>query len=78
MAKLVIEIPEELTDLGEALAAMVARVQGTVTGMGGGKAVDYGRVERAVAEEAGGIERAAHRAMLQTSSGSETPFRLLG
>ena len=65
MAKLVIEIPDELTDLGEALATMVARVQGTVAGMGGGKAVDYGRVERAIAEETGGIERAAHRAILQ-------------
>ena len=59
MAKLVIEIPEELKDFGEALATMVARVQGTVAGTGGGKAVDYGRVERAVAEEAGGIERTA-------------------
>ncbi len=65
MAKLVIEIPDELKDLGEALATMVARVQGTVAGTGGGKAVDYGRVERAVAAEAGGIERAAHRAILQ-------------
>ena len=53
MAKLVIEIPDELRDLGEALAPMVARVQGTVAGTGGGKAVDYGRVEQAVAEEAG-------------------------
>ena len=65
MAKLVIEIPDELKDLGEALATMVARVQGTVAGTGGGKAVDYARVERAIAEEAGGIERAAHRAILQ-------------
>ena len=65
MAKLVIEIPDELKDLGEALATMVARVQGTVAGTGGGKAVDYGQVERAIAEETGGIERAAHRAILQ-------------
>ena len=65
MAKLVIEIPDELRDLGEALATMVARVQGTVAGTGGGKAVDYGRVEQAIAGEAGGIERAAHRAVLQ-------------
>ena len=65
MAKLVIEIPDELRDLGEALATIVARVQRTVAGTGGGKAVDYGRVEQAVAEETGGIERAAHRAILQ-------------
>ena len=54
-----IEIPDELKDLGEALATMVARVQGTVAGTGGGKAVDYGQVERAIAEETGSIERAA-------------------
>lgn len=65
MAKMVIEIPEELKGLGEAFVAMVARVQGTVAATGGGKAVDYGRVEGAIGEEAGGIERAAHRAILQ-------------
>ena len=65
MAKRVIEVPEELHGLGEALAAMVARVEGTVAGTRGGKAVDYGRVEEAIAEEAGGIERAAHRAVLE-------------
>jgi hypothetical protein len=65
MAKRVIEIPDGLDALGEAFAAMVARVQKTVAGTGGGKAVDYGRVERAIAEETGGIEREAHRAILQ-------------
>ena len=58
MAKLVIEIPDELHDLGEALATMVARVQATVAGTGGGKAVDYGRVEQAIAEEAGAASSA--------------------
>ena len=64
MAKLVIEVPEELRGLGEAFGTMVARVQGTVAGARGGKAVDYGQVEGAIAEEAGGLERAAHRAIL--------------
>jgi hypothetical protein len=64
MAKLVIEVPEELRSLGEAFAAMVARVQKTVKATGGGKAVDYGRVEQAISEESGGIERAAHQAIL--------------
>jgi hypothetical protein len=66
MPKMVIEIPEELRGLGEAFAGMVARVQGTVASTGGGKAVDYAMVETAVSEEAGGIERAAHRAILQS------------
>ena len=66
MPKMVIEIPEELRGLGEALEAIVARVQGTVARTGGGKAVDYAQVESAVSEEAGGIERAAHRVILQS------------
>lgn len=66
MPKMVIEIPEELTGLGEAMAAILARVQGTLARTGGGKAVDYAQVESAVSEEAGGIERAAHRAILQS------------
>ncbi|MGQ0626623.1 MAG: ISKra4-like element ISMfu2 family transposase, partial [Phycisphaerales bacterium] len=65
MAKRVIEIPEGLEALGDAFAAMVARVQKTVAASGGGKAVDYGRVEEAIADEAGGIEREAHRSILQ-------------
>ena len=65
MAKRVIEIPEGLEALGEAFAAMLAQVQGTVAATGGGKAVDYGRVERTVAKQTGGIERAAHQAILQ-------------
>ena len=65
MAKLVIEVPEELRGLGEAFATMVARVQGPVAGTRGGTAVDYGQVEQTIAEEAGGIELAAHRTILE-------------
>lgn len=65
MAKRVIEIPDGLEALGEAFAVMVERVQKTVAATGGGKAVDYGRVEHTISEEAGGLERAAHRAILQ-------------
>jgi len=66
MPKMVIEIPEELTGLGEAMKAILARVEGTLARTGGGKAVDYAKVESAVSEEASGIERAAHRAILQS------------
>lgn len=77
MPKMVIEIPEELRGLGEAFAAILARVQGTVARTGGGKAVDYAQVESAVSEEAGGIERAAHRAILQ-SLDIEAPTVVIG
>lgn len=65
MPKMVIEVPEELREFGEAMAAALATVQGTRARTGGGKAVDYAAVERAMAEEAEGIERAGHRAILQ-------------
>ena len=56
MAKMVIEIPEELRGLGEAMAATLASVQGTLARTGGGKAVDYERVEVAISKESGKIE----------------------
>jgi hypothetical protein len=77
MPKMVIEIPEELAGLGEAVAAMVARVQGTLARTGGGKAVDYAQVESVLSQEAGGIERAAHRTILQ-SLDIDVPTVLIG
>ncbi len=65
MPKTVIEVPEELREVGEAMAATLATLQGTLARLGGGKAVDYAEVERVMAEEAGRTERAAHRALLQ-------------
>jgi hypothetical protein len=66
VAKIVIEIPEELREFGEAVTAALTTIQETVGRTGGGKAIDYGSVERAIAEETGEIERTAHRAILQS------------
>ena len=66
MAKMVIEIPEELREFGKAVTATLANIQGTLARTGGGKAIDYAEVEHAISEETGGIERAAHRAILQS------------
>jgi hypothetical protein len=66
MPKRVIEIPEELKDLGDALEAILADVQGTMSRTGGGKAVDYEEVETAVSADAGRVERAAHAAILES------------
>jgi hypothetical protein len=63
--QIVIEIPEELKELGEAFKAMIADVRGTVARTGGGKAVDYAQVETAMAEDAARVERAAHQTILQ-------------
>jgi hypothetical protein len=66
MGRMVIEVPEELTVLGKAMAEQLAEVQRTMARQGGGKAVDYALVEQAVWEAAGRTEREAHRAILQS------------
>src|SRR2546427_11801656 len=66
MGRMVIEVPEELTELGKAMAEQLAEVQRTMARQGGGKAVDYVLVEQAVWEAAGRTEREAHRAILQS------------
>jgi hypothetical protein len=62
---MVIEVPEELKDLGEAMRALLTVVDGAMKAAVGGKAVDYARVERDVAEHTAALERAAHRGILQ-------------
>jgi hypothetical protein len=65
MPKMVIEVPDEFVEVGKAMAKHLAMLQRTVDRLGGGKAVDYGAVEAAVAEEVARTELAAHRAILQ-------------
>src|SRR5258708_31684243 len=66
MPKMVIEVPEELTEVGKAMAEHLAALQRTVSRLGGGKAVDYAEIEQAMAESAGRTELAGHRAILQS------------
>src|ERR1017187_4926781 len=66
MAKLVIEVPEEFTEVGKAMAEHLAALQRTVSRLGGGKAVDYAEIEQAMSESAGRTELAGHRAILQS------------
>src|SRR5258708_27518517 len=66
MGRMVIEVPEELAELGKAMAEQLAEVQRTMARQGGGKAVDYALVEQAMWEAAGRTEREAHRAILQS------------
>ena len=54
---MVIEVPEELTELGKAMAQQLAEVQRTMARQGGGNAVDYALVEQAM-WEAGGADGA--------------------
>src|SRR5258708_38955487 len=66
MPKMVIEVPEALTEVGKAMAEHLAALQRTVSRLGGGKAVDYAEIEQAMAESAGRTELAGHRAILQS------------
>src|SRR6266403_2001977 len=66
MPKMVIEVPEEFTEVGKAMAEHLAALQRTVSHLGGGKAVDYAEIEQAMAESAGRTELAGHRAILQS------------
>ncbi len=66
MPKMVIEVPEELTEVGKAMAEHLAELQRTMARHGNGKAVDYAKVERQFSESAGRIELAAHKATLQS------------
>lgn len=65
MASMVIEVPEELKDLGEAMDATLAAVKESLRRAAGGKALDYEAVECAIADAAAQVERAGHRAVLQ-------------
>src|ERR1017187_10087418 len=66
MAKMVIEVPEELAEVGKAMAEHLVALQRTVSRLGGGKAVDYAEIEQAMGESAGRTELAGHRAILRS------------
>ena len=66
MPKMVVEVPEEFTEVGKAMAEHLAALQRTVSRLGGGKAVDYAEIEQAMSESAGRTELAGHRAILQS------------
>jgi len=65
VAAMVIEVPEELKDLGEAMAETLAAVKKEIGGVIGGRSIDYDSVECGIAEGVAKIERAGHRAILQ-------------
>ena len=66
MAVMVIEVPEDLKALGDAMREALAVVAKARVGTAAGKAVDYGAVEITVGEAAARIERAGHQAVLQS------------
>jgi hypothetical protein len=63
--QMVIEIPDELKGIGEAVRAMVRQVEATWRSTRGGRAMEYAEVEKQVAAGAAALERASHQAILQ-------------
>lgn len=63
--QMVLEIPEELKGVGEAVQALVRQGEASWRSTRGGRAVDYAAIERQVAAGAAAIERASHQAGLQ-------------
>ena len=63
--QIVIEIPDELKGVGEAVQAMVWKVEATWRSTRGGRAVDYAEIEGQMTAGAAAIERASHQAVLQ-------------
>ena len=62
---MLIEVPQELKALGDAMVEALAAVAKARAGTGAGKAVDYAAVEVAIGEAAARIERAGHQIVLQ-------------
>lgn len=65
MAGMVIEIPEQFNRVGEAVLALLARLQGSVKLTGGGKAWDYAHFEAQLQSATADIEVAGHGCMLE-------------
>jgi hypothetical protein len=63
--QMVLEMPEELKGVGEAIQALVRQVEASWRSTRGGRAMDYATIERQVAAGAAAIECASHQAVLQ-------------
>jgi len=63
--QMVLEMPEELKGVGEAIKTLVRQVEATWRSTRGGRAIEYATIERQVAAGAAAIERASHQAVLQ-------------
>jgi hypothetical protein len=63
--QMLIEIPDELKGVSEAVKEMLTQVAAAWRSTQGGRAVDYAEIEQRLAKGAAAIERASHQAVLQ-------------
>src|SRR5262245_18961966 len=63
--QIVLEIPDELKAVGEAVEAMVSQIEAAWRSTAGSQALAYAEIEAQLAAGAAAIERAGHQAVLQ-------------
>jgi len=61
---IMISIPDDCKPLADAVEQLVASTQRARHRASGGRAVDYGHVERDIGEQVAGVERATHQCIL--------------
>jgi len=76
--QMVIEIPDELKGVSEAVRDMLRQVEATWRSTRGGKALNYPEIERQLAEGAAAIERASHQVVLQGLDVDQPRVRIEG
>jgi hypothetical protein len=76
--QMVLEMPEELKGVGDAIKTLVRQVEAIWRSTRGGRAIDYATIERQVAANAAAIERASHQAMLQGLDVDQPRVRIEG
>jgi hypothetical protein len=64
MARIVIELPDQLKDFGVALQNAAERIVHLAANGSSGKSMDYARIEREVGDLAAAVERAGHQGLL--------------
>ncbi len=63
--QIVLEMPDELKGVGEAVQTLLQQVEATWRSTGGGRALDYAAIEQQLAGGAAAIEQASHQVVLQ-------------
>src|SRR5262245_39780741 len=76
--RIVLEIPDELKAVGEAVAAMVSQIEAAWRSRGGSQAVAYAEIEAQLAAGAAALERAGHQAILQGLDVDQPRVRIEG
>lgn len=73
-----IRVPAELKDMVPSINDLLSLIQAQITRAGGGKSMDYSKVEEAVAHAAGEIERVGHGVILASLNADAKKIKFRG